>query len=84
MSGWKNMVDIPNFKDSEHSFISKIGSFGYKKIGDGDISQADGLLLFCEVNNKFLDKLNENQTLEVLDRLMKVGSNMVSPAFYFI
>ena len=74
---WKNLVDIPNFKESEFSFISDLGRAGYKFIKTDDGKISDGLLLFCKLDNHFSEKLDKEETLEALDRLMKVISNLV-------
>ena len=75
-------VDIPNFNRSDYSWSSPIGSAGFKLIGTEDFTNPQGLLLVCKVNESFLDRLDNNETIEVLDRLMKVVSNLVSPPFY--
>ncbi len=78
---WQNLVDIPNFKEKDFSMDSDIGSAGFKLVETKD-SPSRGLLLFCDVKAKFADKLDIIETLEGLDRFMKVLSNMVAPAFY--
>ena len=80
----KHLVTIPGFKKAEFSCNSKLlCQTGYKFIETKDGSDQYGLLIFCRLNHSFVNKLTNAETLEALDRLMKVQSNLVPPLNIF-
>lgn len=72
----EEMIHFENLEAHDYVSNTEISSVGYKIYNSHNIETADSLILFCKLNPTFASKLDKDQQLDVLNRLMLSLSNM--------
>ena len=67
-----------------------ISSAGYKVFSNPNVKLSEALYIYCQIENNFSERIEEEQRMDVLDRLLRSFSNMAlnespfrSPNQYF-
>ena len=56
---------------------TEISSAGYKVFSFPNVKNSQALLIYCQIEDKFAERIDEEQKKDVLDRLLRSFSNMV-------
>ena len=82
-------MNLENFKEEDFVGRTDIGSGGYKLYSNLNIRSSKALYLYCEINDRLSKKIDDEQKMDTLDRLLRSFSNMalnetfISPNQYF-